>query len=106
MSFWNRVAEKEVVPAGCTEDTFFTGWATSFMAFNSQGGWALGPDNSNPRIEKGSIPSAAVWVNVTVNDNGQEFKTKMVAGQFAHEVQANGMGLRPRSDWLIGLLDA
>ena len=117
VDWWGGVAQEETVSAGCTSETYFNGWVIALMPFDARGQWNLGmcshhgtmvplpapecPDQQ-PRIDRDSLPVAAVSVNVTIESNGASIPASMIAGQFAQDVRANGVGLQPRSDWLIG----
>lgn len=60
------------------------------------GGW--------PWIDMNNLPVGAVSVPVTVDDNGTEYKTQMVAGQMAYNVVGDRLDtIQPRSDWCIAL---
>lgn len=116
--WWAGVAQEETVDAGCTTETYFDGWVIALVPFDARGQWNLGvcyhegatvplpaPEcpGQQPRVERDSLPVAAVSVNVTIEtESGASIFTSMIAGQFAQEVSANGVGLQPRSDWLIG----
>jgi len=54
-----------------------------------------------PIIDTDDIPLASLAVPVLVNDNGVEYKTQMLAGQFAFDVVGDGKAVQPRSDWCI-----
>jgi len=111
LSFWDQVCSHI---GGGSGPSYLSGWVTVFAVFTDKGVWQGDPRTVRtwgreqtspwPTIETGDLPVAAVAVPVTVDDNGVEYKTQMLAGQVGYDA-ANGEGtaLQPRSDWCIAM---
>ncbi|CAL8143483.1 unnamed protein product [Orchesella dallaii] len=57
-----------------------------------------------PQVDMGDIASGIVEVDVKINDNGEEYKSLMLAGHMAAEVlERNGLTLKPALGWAIAL---
>lgn len=105
LHFWDTVCSHE---GGGSGPSYLSGWVTVFACFNAKGEWKgrrqsyYGKDW--PMIDMGNLPVGAVSVPVTVDDNGTEYKTQMVAGQMAYNVVGDKLDtIQPRSDWCIAL---
>lgn len=112
MDFWNRVCSHY---GGGSGPSFLSGWVTSFCYFNDKGicqgtqfsykNWDGSVFKSDyPLINTNDIPSGLVSVPVTVDDNGREYKTRMLAGSFAINTM-DETTIAPRLDWCIGVID-
>lgn len=111
LHFWDTVCSHE---GGGSGPRYLSGWVTVFACFNSKGEWKgnttpwynkIGKSQSCwPKIDMDNLPVGGVSVPVTVNDNGVEYKTQMVAGQMAYNVVGDRLDtIQPRSDWCIAL---
>jgi len=116
LNFWDTVCSHK---GGGSGPRYLSGWVTVFACFNAEGKWK-GPTSYHdsddddggrptsqprwPRIDMDNLPVGAVSVPVTVDDNGTEYKTQMVAGQMAYNVVGDRLDtIQPRSDWCIAL---
>ncbi|CAK9050516.1 unnamed protein product [Durusdinium trenchii] len=108
LDFWDRVCHHK---GGGSGPSYLSGWITVFAAFSNKGEWR-GDDRARtfgaeaasqawPDIETGRVPVGAVSVPVLVDDNGTQYDTQMVAGQFGHDLCKDGSVIRPRTDWCI-----
>jgi hypothetical protein len=114
ISFWDKVCSHI---GGGSGPSYLSGWVTVFAVFSEKGQWQgeLGPMKGFcrsadakevqpwPQIDTHDIPAGAVSVPVLVDDNGTEYNTKMLAGQFAYIVTNAGKAIQPRADWCIAL---
>ena len=84
--FWQKIAHSE---GGGSGPTYLSGWITAFCFFDDKGKTMWTKDGSEGlvlegarfhRVDTGDIPPAYAEVDVLLDDNGQEFKTLMVAG--------------------------
>lgn len=117
ISFWDRVCCRH---GGGSGPSYLSGWATVFAAFSTKGEWlggmagvhrGLNDDEEDgpgsafnpwPYIDFDKLPVGVVSVPVLVDDNGTQYDTHMLAGQFAYEAFGeDGTGIRPRTDWCI-----
>jgi hypothetical protein len=112
LKFWDTVCSHS---GGGSGPSYLSGWVTVFSCFQAGGTWQ-GEVPERPRggygrernaevkwpfIDTGAIPGGAVSVPVIVDDNGTEYKTQMIAGQFGFEMTGNNDTVRPRTDWCI-----
>ena len=65
-----------------------SGWITVFAAFNKDGEWQGGDV-----IDFSDIPSRAISVPVSIDDNGRQYDAHMLAGQFAFD--GEGTSIQP-----------
>ncbi|KAF4975028.1 hypothetical protein FZEAL_8135 [Fusarium zealandicum] len=93
--FWNTIATRNPVDSGTD---YITGWITAFCFWDDKGvakrrlkTHVIG-DVSYPRVKIDSVPVGFASVPVTVNDNGNELKSIMVAGSFGIQGLKLGQG--------------
>jgi len=101
IGFWDTVCSYK---GGGSGPTYLSGWVTAFAVFDQKGDWQGGvpTGRSWPQIETGDIPVGTISVPVLVNDNGVEYDTQMIAGQFAYDVIGeNRDTIQPRTDCCI-----
>lgn len=140
LEFWDTVCSHH---GGGSGPSYLSGWITVFACFTQKGNWQgeipdkhldafdYYTDDEDedskeadqlkpmwPRLDTDSIPAGAVSVPVLVDDNGVQYDTHMLAGQFAYEmkaafdpekgeaVAADGgaaakTAVHPRTDWCI-----
>lgn len=116
LDFWDRVCSHS---GGGSGPSYLSGWVTVFACFKAKGQWMgdvstkrkrllLAPEEKPkwPFIDTGSLPVGVVSVPVLVDDNGTQYDTQMVAGQFAYEMALGQKSskldtVRPRNDWCI-----
>lgn len=96
IDFWDRICHKK---GGGSGPRYLGGWITAFCRFSEKGDWQGGDV-----INDNDVPVGYVSVPVTVDDNGQIYKTRMFAGSLAAE-RVDDYTLAPRSDWCIALID-
>jgi len=98
--FWSRICHYKGDGSG---PTYLSGWITAFCVFNKdgkkQGKYEAGKEW--PLVDTDDIPPGIVEVDVTMDDNGVEHKTVMLAGSMGIEVGDGGYSLQPRSGWII-----
>lgn len=132
--FWSKIAHE----TGGSGPFYLSGWITAFCFWNEKGrslykgcaqppvslqcfqGRAAGCELDGifyHRVDTNNIPSGAASVPVTVDDNGQIYHTKMVAGSVGIQATSSvadpeeGEGqlldcLRPASGWWMIEVDA
>ena len=128
LNFWDTVCSHS---GGGSGPSYLSGWVTVFACFKANGKWqgnvpenprrarrgygsrqtANGPPTPPkwPFIDTTDIPVGSVSVPVLVDDNGTQYDTQMLAGQFAYEMTTDAGGqdinkldtVRPRTDWCI-----
>lgn len=107
LAFWDTVCSHE---GGGSGPSYLSGWVTVFACFKTDGTWQGGDFSGRgkpkwPFIETGSLPVGTVSVPVLVDDNGTQYDTQMLAGQFAYEMTGDNKNnldtVRPRTDWCI-----
>lgn len=103
IAFWDRVCSHH---GGGSGPSYLSGWVTVFAVFNSDGEWQ--PNRSQvpyPMIDFDSLPVGVVSVPVLVDDNGTQYDTQLLGGQFAfEEAGSEGVAIQPRTDWCIAYL--
>ncbi|KAI1364593.1 hypothetical protein F5Y08DRAFT_339509 [Xylaria arbuscula] len=110
VSFWSKITHYKPFGSG---SKYLAGWITAFCFWSAEGKSLYYPElssnypkltgkgNDMPRgyrldgvlyhyVDILDIPAAHVSVPVTVNDNGTEYKTRMVAGLVGVEVSSSG----------------
>lgn len=113
LAFWDRICCHE---GGGSGPSYVSGWITVFACFTAKGNWqgdahdrfrrGSNTDkrvkNSWPLIDTSYLPVGAVSVPVLVDDNGTQYDTQMLAGQFAYDIVGDGQDtVRARNDWCI-----
>jgi len=117
LAFWDRICSHE---GGGSGPSYVSGWIAVFACFTAKGNWqgdAHDPPlrrsrrsnnaderskNSWPLIDTSYLPVGAISVPVLVDDNGSQYDTQMLAGQFAYDIVGDGQDtVRPRNDWCI-----
>ncbi|KAH7064407.1 hypothetical protein BKA63DRAFT_525332 [Paraphoma chrysanthemicola] len=96
VDFWTKIADKRSNGSG---PTYLSGWITAFCFWSSEGkvlyhendgdGVVL-DDTCYHRVDTKDIPNAYVSVPVTIDDNGVELSTRMVAGLVGMRVSSSG----------------
>ncbi|KAJ4322095.1 hypothetical protein N0V94_002563 [Neodidymelliopsis sp. IMI 364377] len=95
VDFWSKIASEY---SGGSGPSYLTGWITAFCMWDADGKFLYRPGSSKlefegvkyHRIEMGDIPAGMVSVPLLVDDNGTEYKTKMIAGSFGIQVTSSG----------------
>jgi hypothetical protein len=105
VDFWSKIAHQY---NGGSGPTWLSGWITAFCFWDADGKLLYHEPHPNVgkydqkergcdldgtlyhRIDIKDIPNGYVSVPVLVDDNGQEFKTKMVAGSVGIAVSSSG----------------
>lgn len=107
LAFWDRICCHE---GGGSGPSYVSGWITVFACFTAKGNWQgdvhvglrSGTKSNWPRIDTSYLPVGAVSVPVLVDDNGTQYDTQMLAGQFAYDIVGDGQDtVRSRNDWCI-----
>lgn len=102
IDFWDTVCSHS---GGGSGPSYLSGWITVFACFKASGEWQgdLPSKAKWPEIETGSLPGGGVSVPVLVDDNGRQYDTQMVAGQFGYEMVGKTADdtVRSRTDWCI-----
>jgi hypothetical protein len=128
LGFWDTVCSHS---GGGSGPSYLSGWVTVFACFKSDGEWMgdipdrprgggkIKRENANgrwedvpeekptwPFIDTDILPVGVVSVPVLVDDNGTQYDTQMLAGQFVYEMALGGKSskldtVRPRNDWCI-----
>lgn len=114
--FWSRVCHRD---GGGSGPTYLCGWATVFSVWDKDGKWqgdgwetskwgidpATQPKYGQwPIIDSDDIAPACAEVPVTVDDNGTEHHTLMLAGLPGIRVASNAQGesvVSPVSGWAM-----
>ncbi|KAF0687045.1 Aste57867_21184 [Aphanomyces stellatus] len=123
--FWQRICN---YIAGGSGPSYLSGWITAFSVFDADGKWQgseriirrsqmnllridektgnyVGfPDEASefPVIEIGDVSPGYLTVDVTIDDNGVEYKSLMFAGHMSYAVQ-RGDTIVPQLTWAIAL---
>jgi len=111
LAFWDRICSQE---GGGSGPSYVSGWITVFACFTAKGNWQgdaqerfrrSGNSRATPSwpfIDTSYLPVGTVSVPVLVDDNGTQYDTQMLAGQFAYDVVGDAQDtVRPRNDWCI-----
>lgn len=119
IDWWSRVCNKIGNGSG---PRWLSGWITSFCVFNDSGQW-VGDNfskeydgevitNANkdcgsseecwPIINCNDIPKGFVKVDLTIDDNGTEYKTELIAGHIS-TCCPDTTSVKPHVEWLIRL---
>lgn len=108
LTFWAQICHYISHGSG---PTFLSGWISAFCVFGRQGKWQAnnfnasgrGPTLEFPVIDTSDIPPGYLTVDLTVDDNGTEFKTLMFSGHMGYDVVHAGKGIAPKLAWAIAL---
>jgi hypothetical protein len=101
--WWNQICHYHGGGSGLS---FISGWASAFTVFHTDGRWLgdkfeyRGKKLDWPLIDMNDISPTYTNCSVTVNDNGNEFESKMYAGIMCADVIENNT-LVPRLDWVM-----
>jgi hypothetical protein len=95
VEFWTKIADRHGNSSG---PNYLSGWITAFCFWDSEGKLLYheskdGCDLDGTlyyRVDTNDIPGAYVSVPVSVDDNGREIKTKMVAGLVGMAASSSG----------------
>lgn len=108
IGFWDRVCSHH---GGGSGPSFLSGWVTVFCVFTEKGEWQGQRGGRSqgfrvgglqwPQIDTEDLPNGVVSVPVLVDDNGVEYETQMLAGQFGFSALKDGTAIQPRTDWCI-----
>ncbi|EQC34413.1 hypothetical protein SDRG_08183 [Saprolegnia diclina VS20] len=123
--FWDRICSHE---GGGSGPSYLNGWISVFCVFNDKGQWQgdkmtdtvllrkpeANPDDwfdavetevtyDYPLIDMQDIPPRYLTVDVTIDDNGTEYKALMFAGHMAYSIGDNKASIAPSLSWAIAL---
>jgi len=111
LEWWNTIVNHL---GGGSGPSYLSGWVTVFSVFNNEGNW-IGSQKTitndwrkslndtvspYPIIDSNDIACSEVTVNVTVDDNGKEYKTMFTAGIGGYVIDG-ATGLMPVSTWSL-----
>lgn len=114
IEFWDRICHRS---GGGSGPSYLSGWLAVFCVFDEEGKWQGDPCGETkirgmcpsvvqgygwPIVDTDDICSGVVEVPVTVDDNGQVYKTYMYAGQVCASY-IDDYTLAPRSDWVMSI---
>eukprot|EP01133_Synstelium_polycarpum_P007319 gene7319-8522_t len=110
VKWWNRIAN---YVGGGSGPSYISGWITVFAVFTEKGEWVgdkkevklmSGTEKSEwPLVDSQDVPAGFVSAPVTVEDNGKQFKTELIAGHIAIKLP-NATTIVPQLDWCLLLL--
>ncbi|KAF2239586.1 hypothetical protein EV356DRAFT_499772 [Viridothelium virens] len=110
IDFWQKIAEED----GGSGNTYLSGWITAFCFWDADGNRMMRNLNQTEdismiqvddtlnfdldialkgRIDTDVVPAGFAVVPATVNDNGEEYKTKLIAGSIGIQVTSSGQKL-------------
>lgn len=102
VDFWSKIAQRQ---SGGSGPSYFSGWMTAFCFWDVEGKSLKANEDGCKldgvvfhRVDTDDIPAGYVSVPVKVNDNGHEFKTKMLAGSVGIAAKSSGQKLDTSSD--------
>lgn len=125
LDFWDKVC---TFSGGGSGPSYLSGWITVFACFTDKGEWRgdvpdqppgwdggrgwikkMGDSPTAPKrpkifwpfLDQSEIPKGSVTVPVLVDDNGTQYDTQMLAGQFVYERSEEPAVIRSRTDWCI-----
>ncbi|OQR96251.1 hypothetical protein ACHHYP_16552 [Achlya hypogyna] len=111
VQFWTRICCNI---GGGSGPRYISGWIGVFCAFDEDGKWQGGTKQVTtwgkvttsefPIINTNDIPPGYLTVDVTIDDNGTEYKALMFAGHTAFAVD-KGTTIAPHLSWAIALKD-
>ncbi|KAI1118023.1 hypothetical protein F5Y14DRAFT_400861 [Nemania sp. NC0429] len=95
VEFWSKIAHKENNGSG---PTYLSGWLTAFcfwdvdgkLLYNDRAAGCEINGATYHKLDMADVPVGYVSVPVTVNDNGHEIKTRMVAGSVGIAASSSG----------------
>jgi hypothetical protein len=98
LDFWSKIAHHI---GGGSGPTYLSGWITAFCFWDADGKPIPGGNMDKTKtcsidgttfssVDTTDIPVGYVSVPVTVDDNGTEYKTKMIAGSVGVKVSSSG----------------
>lgn len=99
VEFWSKIAHEETNGSG---PTYLSGWLTAFCFWDADGKSMYNGDHTiadggceiggakYSKMDMDNIPAGYASVPVTVDDNGHEIKTRMVAGSVGIAVSTSG----------------
>jgi hypothetical protein len=111
LEFWNRICSNV---GGGSGPRYLSGWITAFCRFDEEGN-VIGKEEVNiwgeiktenapwPYVNTNDIPNGFVEVDVTIDDNGTEYKSVMFSGHFTASVEKDEVTLKPAAGWAIVL---
>ncbi|OAG01023.1 uncharacterized protein CC84DRAFT_1168214 [Paraphaeosphaeria sporulosa] len=88
LDFWGRIAHRTFGGSG---PTYLSGWITAFCFWDADGkpiskrGWSEDLGAPACEVDFKDVPNGYAIVPLTINDNGKEYLTQMVAGSFGME---------------------
>ncbi|OQR94421.1 hypothetical protein ACHHYP_01325 [Achlya hypogyna] len=107
--FWTRICSHY---GGGSGPSYISGWISIFCAFDQDGKWQGGNKQvatcdgvittEFPVIDTNDIPPGYLTVDVTIDDNGTEYKALMFAGHMAFAVE-KATTIAPHLSWAIAL---
>ncbi|KAH6616593.1 hypothetical protein C7974DRAFT_465767 [Boeremia exigua] len=118
LDFWSKIADRR---SGGSGPSYMSGWITAFCMWDEDGkllrhtrpsdyGLDL-EDTRYHQVDISKIPSGFASVPVTVDDNGQVYHTKMIAGSFGIQATSSGQktdseepgldSVQPSSGWIM-----
>jgi hypothetical protein len=97
ITFWSRIVHYEEGSGA----SYLSGWITAFCLWNDEGSLLYNPSRRNPfsnssggipshQIDSRNIPSGYASVPVTVNDMGNIYNTRMLAGSVGIKLSSSG----------------
>jgi hypothetical protein len=104
LKWWNKVCHKY---SGGSGPRYLTGWVTVFNVFANDGKWLADKRSDSwrnvanspwPLVDTNDISYGFTSFNVTIDNNGDEFKAHMYVGCMGANVE-NGNTIIPRMDW-------
>jgi len=91
---------------------FLSGWISTFCVFNETGQWQGSHlvkckplSKKFVKLDTNDIPSGIVNVPLSIDDNGTQIETRMLAGSFMCSLP-NDSTLQPRLDFCIAKIDS
>ncbi|KDO25464.1 hypothetical protein SPRG_09407 [Saprolegnia parasitica CBS 223.65] len=126
VAFWDRICSHE---GGGSGPSYLNGWISVFCVFNDEGQWQgdkmtdtvmqRKPDAEMqdgcfpyhdvdvtydyPLVDMQDIPPGYLTVDVTIDDNGTEYKALMFAGHMAYSIGDDKASIAPSLSWALAL---
>eukprot|EP01132_Coremiostelium_polycephalum_P003868 gene3868-4820_t len=108
IKWWNRIAH---YISGESGPSYLSGWITCFCVFDDQGQWVGDKHSVDVDLKKYKsewiyvnsldIPTGYLSVPLTIDDNGVEFQTEMMAGHMCVNIPNKSSTISPQLDWCI-----